>query len=187
MKVCVMNNNVLKLIIAGFGGQGVLFAGKLLAQSAMLEGKNVTWFPSYGAEIRGGTANCTVIVSKEMIGSPTILNPNALVAMNAASTQRFSPQLEPGGILITNTSLIEHPYSRSDLEIIGINATDKAKELGSTQTANIIMLGALIRITGIVHPNTVIKALREITPGHKKHTITLNTKALKKGLHEIEY
>jgi 2-oxoglutarate ferredoxin oxidoreductase subunit gamma len=179
-----MKNDSLQLIIAGSGGQGILFTGKLLAHSAMLEGKYVTGFPSYGAEIRGGTANCTVIISDEMIGSPVVHRPNSLLIMNEASVKRFEPQLKPQGLLIMNSSLIENFPKRSDIQIIKIKATDIAEELGNTQVANMVMLGALIGKTGIVNPHTISKALREITPQYKKTIIPLNEKAFKRGLSE---
>lgn len=180
-----MKEDLLQLIIAGFGGQGILFAGKLLAQSAMLEGKHVTSFPSYGAEIRGGTVNCTVIISEDMIGSPAVRSPSSLLIMNEASMERFEPRLKPKGLLIMNTSLIKNPPKRSDIEIIKIKATEIAKELGSGQAANMVMLGALIGRTRIINPQTISNALKEITPGHRKNIIPLNENALKKGLEEM--
>ncbi len=180
-----MKKDSLELIIAGFGGQGVLFAGKLLAHAAMLEGKEVTWFPSYGAEIRGGTANCTVIISSEMIGSPVVNNPDTLLIMNDASMERFAPRLKQGGLLIMNSSLIKNPPQRRDIGIIQINATDIAEELGSSQVANMVMIGALIGRTGIISLDTAIGALREIIPEHKKEIILINETALRRGLKEI--
>lgn len=180
-----MKKGSLELIIAGFGGQGVLFAGKLLAHAAMLEGKEVTWFPSYGAEIRGGTANCTVIISSEMIGSPVVNNPDTLLIMNGASMERFAPRLKQGGFLIMNSSLIKNPPQRRDIGIIQINATDIAEELGSSQVANMVMIGALIGRTGIISLDTAIGALREIIPEHKKEIILINETALRRGLKEI--
>lgn len=180
-----MSGNLFQLIIAGFGGQGILFAGKLLAHSAMLEDKHVTWFPSYGAEIRGGTANCTVIISDEMIGSPVVSRPDALLIMNEASMERFNPRLKPRGLLIMNTSLIKNHPKRSDIEIIGIKATDIAKELGNSQAANMVMLGALIGKTGILSRKTIFNSLREIMPEHRNKAIPLNEKAFKKGTEEI--
>jgi len=177
-----MKIDSLKLIIAGSGGQGVLFAGKLLTHSAMLEDKYVTYFPSYGAEMRGGTANCSVIISTEMIGSPTISRADSLIAMNEASMKRFEPVIKPHGLLIINTSLIKNITNRPDIEIITIKATDIAKELGNSQAANMIMLGALIAWTEIVNPPAILKALREIIPVHKKDIIRLNERAFIKGL-----
>ncbi len=181
-----MKKDLLQLIIAGFGGQGILFIGRLLAQSAMLEGKQVTWFPSYGAEIRGGTANCTVILSDKMIGSPVILNPDTLLIMNEASMKRFEPQLKPRGLLIMNTSLIKNPPQRTDIEIIRIKATDIAKGLGNSQTANMVMLGAFIGKTEIISPNMITNhALKEIIPEHRKNIIPINVNAFNRGVEEI--
>jgi len=177
----------LKLIIAGFGGQGILFTGRVLAQAAMLEGKHVTWFPSHGAEVRGGTANCTVIISDEMIGSPAVRRPNSLLIMNRASIERFEPQLKPNGLLIMNTSLIKNPPNRSDIEIIGIRATDIAKELGDSRIANMVMLGALIGKIGSIKPDTIFTTLSGIIPKHRKNIISLNEKAFKRGIDEITY
>ncbi|GBE05458.1 MAG TPA: 2-oxoacid:ferredoxin oxidoreductase subunit gamma [Nitrospirae bacterium] len=180
-----MKNSPSQLIIAGFGGQGILFAGKLLAQSAMIENRHVTWFPSYGAEIRGGTANCTVIISDEMIGSPVVSSPDSLLIMNQASMYRFETKLKPDGLLVMNTSLVKKPAARPDIKVIGIDATDIAKKLGNAQVANLVMLGALIGRTGIISPKTVIRVLKQITPGHRKNIIPLNESAFKKGFKEI--
>lgn len=180
-----MKNNSLQLIIAGFGGQGILFTGRLLAHSAMLEGKHVTWFPSYGAEVRGGTANCTVIISDEMIGAPAVRNPNTLLIMNEASLKRFEPQLKPQGLLIMNTSLIKNHPVRSDIEIVMIKATDMAEELGNSQVANMVMLGVLIAKIEIINPDIISRALQEIIPEHKKDIISINERAFKRGFNEI--
>lgn len=177
--------NDLQLIIAGFGGQGILFTGKLLTHSAMLEGRNVTGFPSYGAEIRGGIVNCTVIISDEMIGSPIVRSPNSLMVMNRASKERFESQLKPHGLFIMNTSLIKDPVNRTDIDIIRINATDIAEELGNVNAANMVMLGALVGKTGIIKPETVSNAMKEIIPKHRKNIIPLNETAFKKGIKEI--
>lgn len=185
-KHLTVSGDSLQLIIAGFGGQGVLFTGKLLTHSAMLEGKEVTWFPSYGAEIRGGTANCTVIISDEMIGSPVVKNPNALLIMNEASMERFVPRLKPNGLLIMNTSFVKNSPKRSDIETIPIKATDVAEELGNGRVANMVLLGALIGKTGIISLDTVFNALREIIPERRKDTILINETALKRGLKEVK-
>ncbi len=182
-----MKENALQLIIAGFGGQGILFAGRLLAQSAMLEGRHVTWFPSYGAEIRGGTANCTVIISDDMIGSPVVRQPDSLLIMNEASMKKFEPLLKPQGLLIINTSLIKELPERSDIEIVKIKATDIAEEFGSSQTANMVMLGALIAKTRIINAGTISTALKEIIPEYRKNVIQINERAFKGGLKGIVY
>jgi 2-oxoglutarate ferredoxin oxidoreductase subunit gamma len=181
-----MQDKVLRLIIAGFGGQGILFSGKLLAHSAMLEKKNVTWFPSYGAEIRGGTAHCSVIISEEMIGSPIIHHPNMLLIMNNASLNKFESLLKPAGTLVMNSSLIKTSSSRSDINTVSIKATEIAEEVGNSQVANMVMLGALIAKTKIVNPDTVCTALTEIIPARRKRLIHLNKKGFERGLEDIE-
>ena len=175
----------MELIIAGFGGQGVLFTGRLLCHAAMLGGRQTTWFPSYGAEVRGGTANCTVIISDEMIGSPVVSSPDTLMIMNEASMKRFEPRLKPGGLLIMNSSLIKDPPSRDDIEVIGIKANEVAERLGSSQVANMVMLGALVRRTAIVEPERLFTALREIVPSRRAGIIPLNESALRAGFHSI--
>lgn len=165
----------------------MLFAGRLLAHGAMLEGKEVTWFPSYGAEIRGGTANCTVIISEEMIGSPVVSEPNALLIMNEASMLRFSPRLKSGGILVMNTSLIKNPPARKDIEIVQVKASDIAKELGDSQVANMVMIGALIGKTGILSLKAVLDALKEIISERKRDIIGINETALKRGIKGIAH
>src|SRR3990170_2673156 len=133
-----------EIVIAGFVGQGVLFAGELIAYAAMDAGKEVTWIPSYGPEIRGGTANCTVIISDEQIGSPLVLNPHGLIAMNLPSFDKYEPLVIPGGTLIVNASLVNRPARRTDLLSILIPANEIAETLGDKRLINIVMLGALI-------------------------------------------
>ncbi len=178
-------DNLLELIIAGFGGQGILFVGKLLCYAAMLEGKETTWFPSYGAEVRGGTANCTVIISDEMIGSPVVNNPDTLLIMNEASMKKFEPKLKAGGLLIMNESLIRNFSRRPDIEVVGIKANEIAEKLGNNQVANMVMLGRLIGKTSVISFDRVLTALREIVPPHRKNTIPINETALNMGLKEI--
>ncbi|MBI4710536.1 MAG: 2-oxoacid:acceptor oxidoreductase family protein [Nitrospirae bacterium] len=180
-----MNSKNLKLIVAGFGGQGILFAGKLLAYATMLEGREVTCFPSYGAEMRGGTANCTIIISDEMIGSPVVNQPDVLLIMNEASMERFVPKLKSGGLLIMNSSLIKNLPKRQDIEALQIDATGMAEELGSSQIANMIMIGALIAKTGIISVDTVFNALEDIISERKKGIIPVNQTAIKRGLEGI--
>ncbi|RPI36343.1 MAG: 2-oxoacid:ferredoxin oxidoreductase subunit gamma, partial [Nitrospiraceae bacterium] len=139
-----------RIMIAGTGGQGILFLGKAIAQAGMIEGKHVTWFPSYGAEMRGGTANCTVIMSDTMIGSPVVLNPDILIAMNGASVERFQPRLKKKGLLFFDSSLINGAAFRSTVIAIGIPATKLADAVGNTRAANMVMLGALLAETGIL-------------------------------------
>jgi 2-oxoglutarate ferredoxin oxidoreductase subunit gamma len=171
----------LDVMIAGFGGQGVLVAGKLLAYAGMLEGKHVTWFPSYGAEIRGGTANCTVIISDEEIGSPVVRNPSAMVIFNEASFKKFETRIKQGGQLFLNTSLVHATPSRSDISRIDIKANDIAENLGDIRIANMVMLGALLKKTGVVALDSVLAALEQVLSARRHSLIPLNEKALRRG------
>jgi len=169
------------VMIAGFGGQGVLVAGKLLAYAGMLEGKHVTWFPSYGAEIRGGTANCTVIISNDEIGSPVVRNPSAMLIFNEASFNKFEIRIRPGGQLFLNTSLVQAAPSRSDITRIDIKANDIAENLGDIRIANMVMLGALLKKTGVVALDSVLAALKQVLPARRHSLIPLNENALRRG------
>jgi len=171
------------VILAGFGGQGLMFIGKLLAYSAMKTGKYVTWIPSYGPEMRGGTANCTVVISDEEIGSPVITSPQALIIMNNPSLKAFEPRLQPNGFLFLNTSLITHQVIRKDIEAIAIPANEIAIEVGEKRTANMVMLGAYIAHTEVVPKESVLEGLREFF-GKKIQFLDVNTQAFEKG---IEY
>lgn len=169
------------VMIAGFGGQGVLLAGKLLAHAGMIEGKHVTWFPSYGAEIRGGTANCTVILSDREIGSPVVQNPSAMLILNEASFLKFEQRIVPSGTLFLNVSLIQRPRTRDDITRIEIKANAIAEELGDIRIANMVMLGAFLNRTGVVALKSVLDALRAILPPHRHSLLPLNERALKCG------
>lgn len=175
-----------QILIAGSGGQGILFMGTLLAYSGMLEGKEVTWFPSYGAEVRGGTANCTVIISDNMIGSPVVKHPEILVLMNTASLNRFQPRLKDKGLLIYDSSLIKEPQFRSDINIIALPASEIAASIGSTKYANMVLLSSLLAQTGIVKESTVISALEKLTSSKNKKFLSANKEALAKGRKYIE-
>lgn len=137
-----------QVIMAGFGGQGVMSMGQLLAYSGMLEGKNVSWLPSYGPEMRGGTANCNVIVSDDEIGSPIVTEATAVIAMNLPSLDKFEHSVMPGGTLIINSSLIERKCSRTDIDVFYIPANEIADELGNNRVANMVMLGAYLKKLG---------------------------------------
>jgi 2-oxoglutarate ferredoxin oxidoreductase subunit gamma len=169
------------VMIAGFGGQGVLLVGKLLAYAGMLEGKHVTWFPSYGAEIRGGTANCTVIISSEEIGSPVVQNPSAMMILNEASFKKFEKRIRQNGQLFLNTSLVQEVPTRQDLTRIEIRANDIAKDLGDIRISNMVMLGAFLKKTGVVAMESVLAAIREVLPARRQALIPLNESALKRG------
>ncbi len=174
------------IIIAGSGGQGTLFLGRLMAYAALLEDKEVTWMPSYGAEMRGGTANCTVIISDEMIGSPVIRNPHILVVMNDASYSRFAGKLRPSGMLLYDSSLISRTDHRDDIRILGVPASMLSSTMNGTKLANMVMMGAFISCTGILSLDSVIGALNDITPANKKNTMDLNKHLINKGFDNIE-
>lgn len=171
---------LIKTIFAGFGGQGVLSMGLNLAQAAMLEGKNVTYLPSYGAEVRGGTANCTVAISDEEIASPVASSPDFIVAMNQPSLVRFQNQLQSGGLFFINSSLVEAEVSRGDIDIVSVPANSMAEELGSPKSANMVMLGAFTKKSNLVSLSSVIEALRN-TLKNKQKLIAINKKALLAG------
>ena len=170
------------LIIAGFGGQGILFIGKLLAYAVMKEGKNVTWIPSYGPEMRGGTANCTVVVSDEEIGSPVITAPRSLIVMNNPSLEAFEPRLKTGGLLVINTSLVTLQPKRNDISIVCVPANKIAMELGNDRAANMVMLGAYIAKTKIAAKETILEALSSVLAKGKAELFELNKTAFEKGM-----
>ncbi len=169
------------VMIAGFGGQGVLVAGKLLAHAGMLEGRYVTWFPSYGAEIRGGTANCTVIISSTESGSPVVQHPSAMLIFNEASFVKFERRIKEGGRLFLNTSLVHAPSIRNDITRIEIRANDIAEDLGDIRISNMVMLGAFLKKTGVVALESVLAALKQVLPQRRHSLIPLNESALKRG------
>lgn len=168
------------LIIAGFGGQGIMLIGQLLAYAGLKENKKVLWMPAYGPETRGGFANCTVIFSDEEIGSPVVAHPRSLIVLNLPSLDRFEDALVPGGLLIVNTSLTARDVKRSDIETIKIPATEIATNLGNAKATNMVTLGTYIEKTKIVKMETIKDVLKEKFSGKEK-LIELNFKALEKG------
>lgn len=169
------------ILIAGFGGQGVLSTGQLLANAGMIEGRHVAWIPSYGPEMRGGTANCGVTISDQPISSPVVSEPTVLIVMNRPSLEKFEKSVVPGGAVFINSSLIDIKANRRDVRVFYIPANDMAEELGNARVANNIILGALIELTGVVTPEAVEKSLLEVLPEHHHKTIPLNLKALESG------
>ena len=169
-----------EVIMAGFGGQGLMMIGKLLAYAGMDEGMEVSWLPSYGPEMRGGTANCTVVLSDRSIGSPLVATPRALVAMNRPSLEKFAPFIRPGGLLVINSSLIPIAPDREDIEIFKIEANDIAMAEGSGRSANMVVLGAYVALTGIVSPESVIKLIEKTFAGKPK-IIEINKRAFTRG------
>lgn len=174
-----------EIIIAGFGGQGVMSMGQLIAYAGMLEGKGVSWLPSYGPEQRGGTANCAVVVSDEPVGSPLVTNPSTAIILNNPSFDKFEHRVRPGGLLIINSSLVTRVSERSDIEITELPATDMASDLGNARVANIILLGAFIELTKVVSSESIIESLKKVLSEEKHHLIEVNKQALNKGLGSV--
>lgn len=160
--------------------------GKVLAYAGMLEGREVTCFPSYGAEMRGGTANCTVVLSDELIGSPIVTSPDILITMNSASLNKFLPRLRRNGLLLFDSSLIPERVERSDIESIGVPATDISSGIGNTKSSNMVLLGALIGHTGLLHEAAVFAAIKSSETGNRKKDINGNEKAVFEGIKFIE-
>ncbi len=175
---------LIKTLVSGFGGQGVISMGLSLAQAAMIEGRYVTYLPAYGAEVRGGTANCTVAVSDEEIASPVASSPDFVIAMNQPSLTRFQNQIKSGGTLFLNSSLIDCGTSRDDIQVVRVAADAIAKELGSARSANMVMLGAFIRVSGIVSLDGIMEGLRS-TLKNKHKLIAVNEKAITAGFNAV--
>jgi 2-oxoglutarate ferredoxin oxidoreductase subunit gamma len=175
-----------EVIFAGFGGQGVMLMGQLLAYSSMIEDKNVSWLPSYGPEMRGGTANCMVKVSDSQVASPLITAPTALVAMNLPSLNKFADSVREGGVIIYNSSLINEDFTRDDVRVLPIPVNDLAGELGNARVANIIALGCLLGTEDICKKESIIDSLKNVLPERHHHLLPLNEKALDKGYSLVE-
>ena len=173
-----MNESV---IMSGFGGQGILLMGQLLCYAGMHEGKNVTWMPSYGPEMRGGTANCTVMLSSDRVGSPVTRYPLSLVAMNKASLDKFESAIQPNGFLVINSSLVDREPTRTDLQFIKVPANKIAEEAGTLQVTNMAALGAYVTGRGVVALDSVVIALRRMIPEHRKELLAINEEALRRG------
>jgi 2-oxoglutarate ferredoxin oxidoreductase subunit gamma len=172
-----------ELIFAGFGGQGILSMGKFLAYAGMDEGYNVSWLPSYGPEMRGGTANCSVIVTEENIGSPIVTQATALVVMNRPSLDKFEGIVVKGGLVVKDSSLVNRDVSRKDIEVLSIPATEIADEIGDKKIANMVLLGALVKKTGVMSLDALLKSLKD----HGKASFfEMNKKALEKGAEYVK-
>lgn len=170
-----------EIIMAGFGGQGVMAMGKILVEAALKEGKNVSWLPSYGPEMRGGTANCSVIVSEEPIGAPIVTEATAAIVMNRPSLDKFENDVVPGGLLLINSSLIDQKAKRDDIKVYYVPANDIADELGTGKIANIVMLGAYLKASGAAKEESIMEIITEIFSGKKASVIPLNKEALIRG------
>ena len=170
-----------QILIAGFGGQGVLFAGKFLAYKGMVEDLNISWLPSYGPEMRGGTANCSVVLSDMPVGSPIITAPDVLVAMNLPSLQKFVDSVVPGGKIFVDSTLIDAKVERTDVEVFYIPATQMAKDAGFSTLANMIIMGKIIKETDVVRFDNNRETLESFIPAKKAKLIDINCQALQTG------
>jgi len=170
-----------EFLFAGFGGQGVMFAGQVLAYAAMDTGKEVTWIPSYGPEMRGGTANCTVVIADEEIGSPLVNNPPAIVVMNLPSLDKYEPLVKAGGVLVVNASMVDREVKRTDITSVAVPCNEIAEELGDRRMANIVATGALLAWLPVLKLEDIEAALTAHMPGRHKHLLPKNFEALHRG------
>ena len=170
-----------EILIAGFGGQGLLFSGKVLAYAGLIEGRELSWLPSYGPEMRGGTANCNVILSDTPVGSPIVERPNVLMVMNAPSLDKYEQSVVPGGIIFIDSSLITRKVMRDDVTAVYLPATQMAADMGLAGLANMILLGALVKKTGCVKEETLPESLKKVIPARKANLFEANMKALETG------
>jgi 2-oxoglutarate ferredoxin oxidoreductase subunit gamma len=170
-----------EIIISGFGGQGVLFAGQLMAYTALDSDRHVTWIPSYGPEMRGGTAHCTVIISDDQIGSPLVRDPLAAIVMNLPSLDRYEPLIRPGGALVVNASLVDREPSRTDIASVMIRATEEAEALGDRRMANLVLLGGLLELQPVLSIEAVGQSLGRHIPERHRDLLQANLKALARG------
>lgn len=170
------------ILLAGFGGQGILFAGKVAAYSGLMDGKEVSWLPSYGPEMRGGTANCSVCISDEPIGSPLVLAPGALLVMNIQSYDKFIDAVVPGGIAVVDSTLVDKRSDRTDISCMYVPATALANERELSGLANIILLGTLLKHSGFASEEAVEKAIAKCVPPKKQHLLEPNMKAIRLGM-----
>jgi 2-oxoglutarate ferredoxin oxidoreductase subunit gamma len=171
-----------EIILAGFGGQGILFAGKVLAYCALIDNREISWLPSYGPEMRGGTANCSVCISDEPIGSPVVANPDYLIAMNGPSYKKFIDAVKPGGLVLLDNSIVDETCDREDITAIALPATDLATDAGLNGSANMVLLGRMLAETNLFTLETVQKAMEKCIPPKRAHLIAANMKAIELGM-----
>lgn len=169
------------ILLAGFGGQGILFAGKFLAYNGLIEEKQISWLPSYGPEMRGGTANCSVIISDEPVGSPIVTNPDVLIVMNLPSLDKYEKAVVPGGKIFVDSTLIDRKVARDDVDVFYIPATQMAKQMGAPTLANMIISGKLIKETGVVSYDKVEAALKKVVSAKHADLLSVNLEAVTKG------
>ena len=175
-----------QIIMAGFGGQGVMSMGKILVEAGLKEGKNVSWLPSYGPEMRGGTANCSVIISEEPVGAPTVTEATAAIVMNRPSLDKFEKDVIPGGNLFINSSLIDKKAERTDINVYYVPANEIANDMGSGKIANMVMLGAYLKVTNAAKEDTIMEYISEVFSGKKASVVPMNKEALKRGADSIK-
>lgn len=169
------------IIISGFGGQGALFAGQLLAYTGMDNGRHVTWIPSYGPEMRGGTAHCVVIISDEPIGSPIVRQPDIAIVFNQPSFDKYEPRVKPGGLLVVNSSIVEGESEREDIEVVYVPANGIAEEFGTSKMMNMVTLGAMLAKRPILSLEAVAEGLRNHMPAGKANLLKANLQVLQRG------
>lgn len=170
-----------QIVIAGFGGQGLLFSGKVLAYAALMEQRELSWLPSYGPEMRGGTANCNVIISDTPVGSPIVQNPNVLMVMNTPSLDKYEKTVVPGGKIFVDSSLVSRKVERTDVEVCYIPATKMAGDMGIPTLANMILLGAIVKSTGCVGEEAVVAGLKKIVSAKHANLLDANLQAIQAG------
>ncbi|MCF4150415.1 2-oxoacid:acceptor oxidoreductase family protein [Dethiosulfovibrio sp. F2B] len=174
------------LLAAGFGGQGIMMLGQLVAYSGIHQGRHVTWIPAYGPEMRGGTANCSCVVSSEEIGSPVVGSADVVVVMNQPSLEKFAPRVKPGGYLIYNSDLVEYSSPRTDVTVLPVPAQTMAHDLGSDRVANIIMLGVIVKASGMVSKEDALETIKEKLGAKKPKFLPMNLEAFDKGMSVAE-
>ena len=170
-----------QILIAGFGGQGILFSGKFLAYEGLIDGKEVSWLPSYGPEMRGGTANCSVIISDELVGSPIVSKPDVLIAMNLPSLDKYEGEVAPGGVIFADSTLIERKVARDDVTVHYIPATKLASDNGMPTLANMIIIGKILKELGEYDEGSVVAALKKVISAKRADMLETNLKAIKIG------
>jgi 2-oxoglutarate ferredoxin oxidoreductase subunit gamma len=174
-------NMHIEIILSGFGGQGIMFAGQILSYAAMDSGREVTWIPSYGPEMRGGTANCTVVIDDEEIGSPVVKNPDAALVMNLPSLDKYEPMIKPGGALVINASMVDRSAVRTDITTLAIPCNEIAEEIGNPRLVNMVAIGALLACLDVLTLADLEAALNNHMPGRHKHLLPKNVEALNRG------
>lgn len=173
-----------QMVFAGFGGQGILFSGKVAAYAGLIDGREVTWLPSYGPEMRGGTANCSVCIADKPIGSPLVTSPNVLVVMNGPSFDKFISTVEPGGQVFIDSTLVDRVCERTDIELYAVPASKLANEQELQGIANVILLGKVLQESGFASFETIEKALKKCVPARKEHLLEHNLRAIQLGMRQ---